>query len=132
MCVCVCVWRGVVCVCVRACMRECVRACVRACVCVRVCVCVYTRARNRPAEAEVGGVGAEGGVVGARVDGDGQARRRVDACKAEVRRSYITTTVREQRPRSHHKGATGRVRTGHQRYPALCRCQLGQDIPKLG
>ena len=27
--------------------------------------------------------------------------------KAEVRRSFITTTVREQRPRSHHKGATG-------------------------
>ena len=26
--------------------------------------------------------------------------------KAEVRRSFITTTVREQRPRSHHKGAT--------------------------
>ena len=32
--------------------------------------------------------------------------------KAEVRRSFITTNVREQRPRSHHKGATGRVRTG--------------------
>ena len=31
--------------------------------------------------------------------------------KAEVRRSFITTTVRE-RPRSHHKGATCRVRTG--------------------
>ena len=31
--------------------------------------------------------------------------------KAEVRRSFITTNVREQRPRSHHnlKGATGRV-----------------------
>ena len=27
--------------------------------------------------------------------------------KAEVRRSFITTPVREQRPRSHHKGATG-------------------------
>ena len=32
--------------------------------------------------------------------------------KAEVRRSFTTTTVRDQSPRSHHKGATGRVRTG--------------------
>ena len=32
--------------------------------------------------------------------------------EAEVRSSFITTTVREHRPRSHHKGATGRVRTG--------------------
>ena len=32
-------------------------------------------------------------------------------------------------PRSHHKGATGRVRTGNQRLPVLCHCQLGQDIP---
>ena len=31
-------------------------------------------------------------------------------------------------PRSHHKGATGRVRTGDLRLPALCHCQLGQDI----
>ena len=31
-------------------------------------------------------------------------------------------------PRSHHKGATGRVRTGDQRLPILCHCQLGQDI----
>ena len=30
-------------------------------------------------------------------------------------------------PRSHHKGTTGRVRTGDQRLPVLCRCQLGQD-----
>ena len=29
-------------------------------------------------------------------------------------------------PRSHHKGATGRVRTGNQRLPVLCHCQLGQ------
>ena len=35
--------------------------------------------------------------------------------KAKVRRSFITTAVREQPPRSHHKGATGRVRTGDQR-----------------
>ena len=32
-------------------------------------------------------------------------------------------------PRSHHKGATSRVRTGNQRLPVLCHCQLGQDIP---
>ena len=31
-------------------------------------------------------------------------------------------------PRSHQKGATGRVRTGNQRLPVLCHCQLGQDI----
>ena len=30
--------------------------------------------------------------------------------------------------RSHHKGATGRVRTGDQRLPVLCHGQLGQDI----
>ena len=34
-------------------------------------------------------------------------------------------------PRSHHKGATGRVRTGNQRLPVLCHCQLGQDIPRV-
>ena len=34
-------------------------------------------------------------------------------------------------PRSHHKGATGRVRTGDQRLPFLCHCQLGQDIPTM-
>ena len=27
-------------------------------------------------------------------------------------------------PRSHHKGATGRVRTGDQQLPGLCHCQL--------
>ena len=42
--------------------------------------------------------------------------------KVEVRH----TTFREQHPRSHHKGATGTVRTGDQRYPVLCQCQLGQ------
>ena len=31
-------------------------------------------------------------------------------------------------PRS-HKSATDRVRTGDQRLPLLCHCQLGQDIP---
>ena len=34
-------------------------------------------------------------------------------------------------PRSHHKGATGRVRTGDQLLPVLCHCQLGQDIPGI-
>ena len=29
-------------------------------------------------------------------------------------------------PRSHHKGATGRVGTEDQRLPVLCHCQLGQ------
>ena len=33
-------------------------------------------------------------------------------------------------PRSHHKGATGRVQTGDQRLPVLYRIQLGQDIPQ--
>ena len=31
-------------------------------------------------------------------------------------------------PRSHHKGATGRVRTGDQQLPVLCHAHLGQDI----
>ena len=44
--------------------------------------------------------------------------------RAEVRSSFITTTVW-----SHHKGSTGRVRTGDQLLPVLCHCQLGQDIP---
>ena len=57
-----------------------------------------------------------------------------DVCtyKAKVLCSFITTTVRrvrEQRSRSHHKGATSRVRAGNQRYSVLCHCQLGQDIP---
>ena len=52
-----------------------------------------------------------------------------DAFKAEVRRGFNTTTVRDQSPRAHHKGATGRVRTGDQRYPALCHCQLEHDVP---
>ena len=51
--------------------------------------------------------------------------------KVEVRRRFITMTVREQRPRSHHKSATGRVRTGDQRYSFLCRCQLRHDIPDI-
>ena len=33
--------------------------------------------------------------------------------------SFITTSVWDQNPRSHHKGATGRLRTGDQRYPVL-------------
>ena len=31
-------------------------------------------------------------------------------------------------PRSHHKGATGRVQTGDQLLPVLCHCQLGKDL----
>ena len=59
--------------------------------------------------------------------------------EAEFRRSFNTTTVREQHPRSHHKGATvanatsgkGRVRTSDRRHPVLCPRQLGQDIPEF-
>ena len=51
--------------------------------------------------------------------------------KTEVHHSFITTTVWEQCPRSHHKGATSRVWTGNQLYPVLCYCQLGQDIPDM-
>ena len=50
--------------------------------------------------------------------------------KEEIRLSFITTNIREQPSRSHHKGATARVRTGDQRYPIPCHCQLGQDIPR--
>ena len=49
--------------------------------------------------------------------------------KVEVRSSFVNTW--DQSPRLHHKGATGRVRTGDQQYPTLCHCQLGQDIPSL-
>ena len=49
--------------------------------------------------------------------------------EAEIRRNFMTTTVRDRNPTSHHKGATGRVRTGDQLFPVLCHCQLGQDIP---
>ena len=51
--------------------------------------------------------------------------------KVGVHCSFNTATIWEQNPRSHHKGATGRVRTGNQPYPVLCLCQLGQDIPQL-
>ena len=53
--------------------------------------------------------------------------------KAEVRRSFVTTTVREQRPRPHHKCATGRVRTasGDQRYPVLGHCQFVVVYPRV-
>ena len=60
-------------------------------------------------------------VLGARMSPDSQNSR------AEVRLSFITTTVWEE---SHHKGATGRVGTGDQLLPVLCHCHLGQDIPK--
>ena len=48
---------------------------------------------------------------------------------AEGRRSFITTTVREQRPRSHLKGATGRVRTGDQRYPVYAIANSSRECP---
>ena len=56
-------------------------------------------------------------------------RIQIRTLKEEIRSSFITTTVREQNLRSHHKGATDRFRTGDQRYPVLCHFQLGQDIP---
>ena len=34
-------------------------------------------------------------------------------------------------PRSHHKGATGRVRTGDQRLPVLCHCHLDKTSPYI-
>ena len=43
--------------------------------------------------------------------------------RAEVRRSFITTTVREE------SQVTPQGR--HQQLPALCHCQLGQDIPTI-
>ena len=49
-----------------------------------------------------------------------QSCRRKTMRYLEVRCSFITTTVREQNPTSHHKAATGRVRTGKQRLPLLC------------
>ena len=56
------------------------------------------------------------------------------ALRAEVRRSLaLLPRLFGKDPRSHHKGATGRVRTGNQRLPVLCHhCQLGQDIPDRG
>ena len=47
-----------------------------------------------------------------------------------VGRRFATALLPRQfgkNPRSHHKGATSRVRTGNQRLPVLCHCQLGQD-----
>ena len=48
--------------------------------------------------------------------------------RAEVRPALLPRLFGTN-PRSHHKGATGRVRTGDQWLPVLCHCQLGQDIP---
>ena len=47
----------------------------------------------------------------------------------QVRRSFITTTVREQRPRSHHKGATNRVRTGDDGIRFYAIVNLGNASP---
>ena len=49
----------------------------------------------------------------------------------KLRRRFATALLPrlfDKRPIAHHKGATSWVRTGYQRYPALCHCQLGQDI----
>ena len=54
-----------------------------------------------------------------------QSVRQYFQSRAEVRRSFITTTVRDES----HVTPQGRVRTGDQRLPVLCHCQLGQDIP---
>ena len=48
-----------------------------------------------------------------------------DFIKVAVRHSFNTTTVLEQHPRSHYKGALNRVLTGDQLHPVLCHCQLG-------
>ena len=53
--------------------------------------------------------------------------RYVTIPKAEVCRSFIPTTVRDESQVT-PQGATCRVRTGNQ-LPVLCHCQLGQDIP---
>ena len=50
----------------------------------------------------------------------------LDSERRNFATALIITTVREQHPRSHHKGATDRVRTGDRRYPVLCHYQLGQ------
>ena len=43
----------------------------------------------------------------------------------------LSTRLFWKNPRSHHKGAAGRVRTGlgDRLLQVLCHCQLGQDIP---
>ena len=59
----------------------------------------------------------------------------VSECGRGNRRSFITTTVRDESQvtplRERDKGAPGRVRTGDQRPSILCHCQHGQDIPTL-
>ena len=54
----------------------------------------------------------------------------IGTIKEEVSSSFNATTFQEQLPRSHHKGATGRVRTGDRLYPVLrqCHCQLGYPL----
>ena len=70
---------------------------------------------NGPPAASIGpgpaGVGRQGRVrLGVR--GTMLSNSELEETKAEVRRSFITTTVLEQRPRSHHKGATGLATNG--------------------
>ena len=70
---------------------------------------------------------------------DRQLKARPDAehrleFKLEIGRRFAAALLPRlfgKNPRSHHKGATDRVRTGDQRLPILChcqvQCQLGQD-----
>ena len=50
-----------------------------------------------------------------------------ESCYTFVGRRFVAALLPRlfgTNPRSHHKGATGRFRTGDQRLPALCHCQL--------
>ena len=53
--------------------------------------------------------------------------------KSLVCSSFINTTVREQRPRSHHKGATGRVQSKKSKEKSLWdtgRCHCLRNLRK--
>ena len=54
-------------------------------------------------------------------------RRQTDTSVILTRAEVLLPRLFGTNPRSHHKGATGRVRTGDQPLPVLCHCQLGQD-----
>ena len=56
------------------------------------------------------------------LDEDFCSMRQLMKYRAEVRSSFITTTVRDE-SQVDHKGATVRVRTGDQLLPVLCHCQ---------
>ena len=68
------------------------------------------RARHSLVTRRAGGAG-EGRCRNPRTTPAWEQRRQLSR-EAEVRRSFVATTVREACPRPHHKGATGRVRTG--------------------